>query len=121
MGAPDPVEDGRRVGVAEVEAGLDDGRAQAGQLRLEGLPQGGGEARRPGGHDVDREGRSGQPGLGLLLVERGDGLVDLAGRALPHPAAVMQHAINGRLAEAGLAGDLPNPVGVLHAYRMRGF
>ncbi|GIF01511.1 hypothetical protein Ari01nite_89750 [Paractinoplanes rishiriensis] len=59
--------------------------------------------------------------LGLLPVQVGDGLVHFAGRAVPDPAPLVQHAIHGGFAEAGLSGDLSNPVGVLHAYRMRGF
>ena len=54
-------------------------------------------------HDeVDHEGPATEPQLGPLPVEVGDGLLDLADRALPDAAAAVQHPVDGGLAEAGL-------------------
>jgi hypothetical protein len=44
--------------------------------------------------------------LGALPLQVGDGLLHLFDGAGPHPAALVQHPVDGRLAEPGLRGDL---------------
>jgi hypothetical protein len=52
--------------------------------------------------------------LCALLVQIGDGLHDLGTGVLPHAGAVVQYAVDGRLAQPGLLGDLANLVAVRH-------
>jgi hypothetical protein len=65
--------------------------------------------------DVDHEGTATEAHLGLLAVEVGDGLLDLADRAGPDTAPRVQHAVHCGGTQAGLGGDLSDPVRVLHA------
>ncbi len=50
----------------------------------------------------------------LLALQLGDGPVDLGGGAGPNPVAGVENPVDGRLAQAGLEGDLPDPERVAH-------
>jgi len=48
-------------------------------------------------------------------VEIGDGLPDVVHRARAHATAIVEDAVHGGLAHSGLAGDLPDGIGMSHA------
>ena len=51
-------------------------------------------------HDVDHECAAGQPQLCALPVQVGDGLLHFSDGARTHPAAVVEHPVDGALAQA---------------------
>src|SRR6185312_12627539 len=63
----------------------------------------------------------GQPDLRALPVQVGDRPVDLVGGAAPHAAAPVEDAVDGRLGQPGLAGDLADREGVRHTGDSEGF
>src|SRR5262249_19226364 len=98
--------------LAEVEPCPYRGRPQRRQLGLQRRPDGSGEPLRRLHHQVDEEGTPGQAELRALPVEVGDRLVHLAFGTGPYVAPPVEHPVDGGLAQPGLHGDLPNPVGV---------
>src|SRR5689334_17021539 len=84
-----------------------------------GLDRGGEPVRRLH-HDVDHEHPAVEPQLAALAVQVGDGLPDVVDRTRADAAAIVQDAVHGGLAHAGLAGDLPDRVGMGHDARPEG-
>src|SRR6185437_11712613 len=84
-----------------------------------GLDRGGEPVRRLH-HDVDHEHPAVEPQLAALAIQVGDGLPDVVDRARADAAAIVQDAVHGGLAHAGLAGDLPDRVGMGHDARPEG-
>jgi hypothetical protein len=72
----------------------------------------------PGGRvddQVEEERPPGQPHLRALPLQVGDRAVHLVDGALPHAAAPVEDAVDGRLGQPGLAGDLADRIRVRHA------
>ena len=99
----------------EIESRSHDRRPEHGQFEFECGFHGGGEPVRGLHDDVDDERTAAQPHLAALPVEIDDRLGDVCRRAGPHTGALVQDAIDGRLAQPGLPGDLTDRVGVGHA------
>jgi hypothetical protein len=98
----------------QVEPGPQHGRRERGQLGLDRGAEGVGEPLR-GLHDhVDQVAAAVETELGALFVEVGDRLHDLGPGVLPDPGALVQDAVDGGLAQAGLLSDLANLVAVRH-------
>ena len=96
----------------EVESRSHDCRPEHGQLELQGGLDGGGEPVGSLHDEVDDEGAAVETKLAALPVEIGDRLCDVRCGAGPHAGSLVQHAVDGRLAQAGLAGDLTDRVRV---------
>ena len=90
-------------------------RGEGGQFGLDGRAEGVGEPLRGLHHDVDQVAAPVEPQLGALFVQVGDRLHDLGAGVLPDAGAVVEHAVDGRLAQPGLLGDLADLVPVRHA------
>ena len=106
--------------LAEIEPRPHDRGPQRRKLLLQRGLDRGGEPVRGLHHDVDHEHPAGQPQLAALLVQVGDGLPDVVDGARAHAAAVVEDAVHGGLAHAGLAGDLADRVRVGHAAILMG-
>src|SRR5919202_4035100 len=97
-----------------MEPAPDDRGPQGWELRLQGGAHGRGEPFR-GLHDhVDDEGAAAEPQLSVLPVEVRDRWVPLTHCAGANAAPPVEDAVDRRLAQAGLQGDLTDPVPVTH-------
>jgi hypothetical protein len=121
----DPVDERRKIGnarnLAEVVAGAEDRRPQRRHLILERNPHRLGKAIRRPHDDVHDKFAPGQPCLLDLTIQFVYCLFDALGRVLAHAAALVEHAIDGRLAEAGLKRNLFDEKRVSHKDRLMGF
>ena len=105
-----------RARLPQVEAGPQHGGREGGQFGLDRGAERVGEPLR-GLHDhVDQVAPAVQPQLGALLVQVGDRLHDLGAGVLPHARPLVQHAVDGGLAQPGLLGDLADLVAVRHVH-----
>ena len=89
-------------------------RGEGGQLGFDRRPERVGEPLGRLHHHVDQEAATVEPQLSALLVEIGDGLGDLGAGVLPHAGPVVEDAVDGRLAQPRLLGDLADLVPVWH-------
>ncbi len=116
--AREPVEDGDDLGdgggLAQVEPGPEHRGPQRRELGLQRPADRAGEPRGGLHDDVDEERAAGEADLRALPVEVVDRLVDGLRGARPHPAAAVEHPVDGRRADAGLAGDLAQRVRMAH-------
>ena len=114
----DPVDERRKIGnardLAEVVARAEDRRPQRRHLVLERNPHGLGEAIRRLHDDVHDKFAPGQSRLLALTMQFAYRLSDALGGVLAHAAALVEHAIDGRLAEPGLKRDLFDEKRVSH-------
>ena len=90
------------------------GRCECGQLGLHRGAEGVGEPLRRLHDHVDEVATAVQAQLGTLLVEVGNGLHDLRAGVLPHPGTLVQHPVDGGLAQSGLLSDFADLVAVRH-------
>jgi hypothetical protein len=89
-------------------------RREGGQFRLDGRAEGVGEPPRGLHHHVDQVAPAVEPQLRPLFVQVGDRLRHLRAGVLPDTGTVVEHAVDGRLAQPGLLGDLADLVAVRH-------
>jgi hypothetical protein len=64
--------------------------------------------------DVDEESAAGEPQLAPLPVQVGDGLSHVAHGAGSHTRTVVEHPVDGGLAQACLPSDLPDRIRMPH-------
>ena len=121
----DPVDERRKIGnarhLAHVVARAEDRRPQRRHLILERNPHRLGEAIRRLHDDVHDKFAPGQPCLFDLTMQFAYRLFDALGRVLAHAAALVEHAIDGRLAEPGLKRNLFDEKRVSHNRSPDGF
>ena len=90
------------------------GRRECRQFGLDRGPEGVGEPLWRLHDNVDEVAAADQPQLGTLLVQVGDGLHDLCPGVFSHPGPLVEHTVDGRLAQPGLLRDLADLVAVRH-------
>ena len=103
-----------RTGLPQVESRPQHGRREGGQFGLDGRAERVGEPLRGLHDDVDQVAPAVEPQLGALFVQVGDRLHDLGAGVLPHAGPLVQHPVDGGLAQPGLLGDLADLVAVRH-------
>ena len=104
----------RRARLPQMEACPHHGRREGRQLGLDRGAEGVGEPLRRLHDDVDEVAAADQAQLGALLVQVGDGLHDLGPGVLPDPGPLVEHTVDGGLAQPGLLRDLADLVAVPH-------
>ena len=97
-----------------MEPGPHHGGREGRQLRLDRRPERVGEPLRGLHDDVDQVAPAVQPQLGALFVQVGDRLHDLGAGVLPNAGPLVEHAVDGGLAQPGLLGDLADFEAVRH-------
>ena len=112
---------GKADNLAEVVARAEDGRPQCRHLVFQRNAHCLGEAIRRLHDDVDDELAPREAGLPALPAQFAYRLLDALGGMPAHPAAPVEHAIDGRLAEARLERDFLDEKGVSHGRRLDGF
>ena len=104
-----------------MEPGPQHGRCEGGKFGLDRGPERVREPLRRLHHDVDEVATAVQAQLGALFVEIRDRLFDLGPGVRADAGAFVQDAVDRRLAQPGLLGDLADLIAVRHRNFLRCF